>query len=80
MSAVLSPKTDYPDRYAVRYVESNQMSDPVPEAHPSILGVATDGHVPGGLSHWRAARFEALRAGRPAADVAFLRCGRGVQC
>lgn len=45
-----------------------------------VIGVATDGHDPGGLSHWHAARFEALRAGRPAADVDFLRCGREVQC
>lgn len=46
----------------------------------NLIGVVTDGHDPVGLSHWRAARFEALRAGRPAADVDFLRCGLRVQC
>jgi hypothetical protein len=40
-----------------------------------------DGHDLSELvSHWHAARFEALRAGRSAADVDFLRCGSRVQC
>ena len=40
-----------------------------------ILGVLRDEHDPAGLSHWRAARWEALRAGRPPDNVEFLRCG-----
>jgi hypothetical protein len=41
-----------------------------------FIGAVTDDRDPAGLSHWRAARFEALRAGRPAADVEFCAAAR----
>ena len=51
-----------------------------PPRQLSPLGVAKDGHDPAGLSHCRAARFEALRAGRPVVNIRFCAAAREVRC